>query len=703
MRKYLAIIIFILCLIFSNNCLFAANQSREMVPENKEGVYMPVSFTELFNNVEKFNKKAGDNIRLALQTQNYNTELTNRNGANKSINISSFTEKCFPCAELAAVNTGNEKMLNDSYEILNKYYEAIGGLDKVKAEKNSYCEGTIELAGLKGTYKLWREGSSFERSEVDLGVLKYSSGSNGQLIWQMDSNGKLHIEKNEKALKEKRVDELLKSYEHLNPQSKDFKVTFEGIQKIGLIDCYVIKINNNINEDVRFEYINTSNFYLEKTVIKSIDFETHTIFSDYHDVNGVKHAFKQEIETLPIKRTQVIQITKYESNLKMDTSSFNPPKEVADFQFINGKNSENIPIQYAADHIFMTVKINGQESLWCLDSGASVSVIDLEYGKRLGLESKGNRNIGGMGKTFQNSFVEIPSYSVQGIHFKEQKIISLNGLSKIIKEMGLETEVTGVLGYDFLSRFVTKLDIANRKVSFYMPDKFKYEGPGKVIDAPVQGNVFYLPMTIDAKYSGKWLLDLGASATMINYPFAEQNELHKLKGIDIISEGAGGNFTVKVVKFKTVELSGFLVNENLAAISFGKEGNVGRKERAGTIGNQIFRHLIIYLDYNKQQVILEKGKDFDKIFPVNKSGLMLKLSDSGDITVFYVPANTPAFEAGFKKGDIVTAINNANIKSFGGLLPVVDLLKEKAGTEYKFTILRDGQTKQINLKLKDLF
>lgn len=684
MKKYLTLIIFIVYFVFMGNCLFAADFT-------KEGARMLINFAD-----------SKHSLGQTLEPEKCNTGELNDNKLNGIENISGFTEKYFPCAELAAVNVGSEKTLSDPYEILSKYYEAIGGLDKVKAEKNTYCEGAYSTAGLNGTYKQWQEGANCERSEVDLGVLKYSSGSNGQFIWQMDSNGKLHIEKSEKALKEKKVDELLKTYEHLNPQSKYFKVNFEGVQKVGPADCYVLKITNNINEDVRFEYINTSNFYLEKTVTKSIDFETHTVFSDYRDVNGVKHAFKQEIDLLPIKRKQIIQITKYESNLKIDPSNFNPPKEVADFQFDNGKDSENIPIQYVRDHIFMTVKINGQESLWCLDSGAGKSVIDLESAKKLGLESKGNINAYGVGKTTQISFVGIPSHSLQGIRFKEQKIISLSGLTKIIKDnMGLE--VAGVLGYDFLSRFVTKLDIANKKVSFYMPDKFKYEGPGKVIDSPIQGNALYLPMTIDAKYSGKWLLDTGASGTFINYPFAEQNELHKLKGIDIIGGGAGGTFPEKLVKFKTVELGGILVNENLAAISLEKEGGSGSKESAGIIGNQTFRHFIIYLDYNKQQVILEKGKDFDKKFPIDKSGLQLKLSDGGDITVFYVPVGTPAFDAGFKKGDIVTAINDKDIKSFGGLMPVMELLKEKAGTEYKFTILRDGQTKQINLKLKDLF
>lgn len=641
MRKYLTLIIFIFYLIFAGNCLFAADQTLDV-------------------------------------------------------------KKCFPCAGLTAANIGSEKALDNPYEILNKYYEAIGGLDKVKAEKNSYCEGTIELAGLKGTYKLWREGSICERKEIDLGIYKYIYGENIQFGWKMDTNGKLQIKKDEAALKERRVDELFRSYEHLNPQSKYFKVTFEGVQKVGEANCYVIKIINSINEDIRLEYINTSNFYLEKRIIKSIDYETHTLFSDYRLVNGIKHPFKQEIETLPIMRTQVIQIVKYKSNLKINASVFEPPKEVADFKFDNGKNSENIPILYVKDHILVKVNINGKEGLWFLDSGAGISIIDSDYAKTIGLESKGDMKAYAPGKNAKISFVAIPSYSIQGIKFKEQKVASLEGLSKLIK-MGMDLDIVGALGYDFLSRFVTKLDIANRKVSFYMPDKFKYEGSGKVIDAPIKYNMFFLPMTVDGRYLGNWMLDLGASVTSINYPFAEKNGLLKLKGINILAAGAGGFFSEKLVKFKTLEVGGFTIKDPLIAITLEKSGNTGFKEHVGTIGNYIVRHFVAYLDYNKQRVILEKGKDFDKIFPVDKSGLALILLDNGNIEVFYVSSDTPADEAGFKKGDIIKSINDKDIKSFGGLLPVTELLKEKSGTEYKFTILRDGETKQINLKLRDLF
>ena len=60
--------------------------------------------------------------------------------------------------------------LTDPYEIMQKSYEALGGLDKFKAEKTRYTEGTLSVAGLEGTFKQWAQPPLRNRTEVDLTV-----------------------------------------------------------------------------------------------------------------------------------------------------------------------------------------------------------------------------------------------------------------------------------------------------------------------------------------------------------------------------------------------------------------------------------------------------------------------------------------------------------------------------------------------------
>jgi hypothetical protein len=54
-------------------------------------------------------------------------------------------------AALAFTSVAFSESLTDPYEILNRYFDAIGGLDRVKAEQSQQLEGTIAVAGLEGS------------------------------------------------------------------------------------------------------------------------------------------------------------------------------------------------------------------------------------------------------------------------------------------------------------------------------------------------------------------------------------------------------------------------------------------------------------------------------------------------------------------------------------------------------------------------
>ncbi|MCX6832569.1 MAG: hypothetical protein NT028_10665, partial [candidate division Zixibacteria bacterium] len=167
------------------------------------------------------------------------------------------------CATVAFAKTD----LTDPYEVLKRGFDANGGLNRLKAEHTQYVEGTLAVAGLKGTLKSWSQQPDRSRTEVDLGVLKMTQGDNGQYQWVVDSNGKLQkiTKLDEPAIKRRQLKRLMADYEYANPKSDVFKVTLSGVEKVLDKDCYVIKIANNINSDVITNYINAETFLLEKS------------------------------------------------------------------------------------------------------------------------------------------------------------------------------------------------------------------------------------------------------------------------------------------------------------------------------------------------------------------------------------------------------------------------------------------------------
>jgi outer membrane lipoprotein-sorting protein len=595
--------------------------------------------------------------------------------------------------------------LTDPYLILNKHYDAIGGLDKVRAEKSSYTEGTIviEGTGLQGTVKNWTRFPNKSRQEVDLIIIKQVAGDNGEFVWVVDANGKLQIKQDEATTKRRKISELLKKFGRLDPNSENFVVTYEGIEKVDTIDCYVIKTANNINDDYSLEYINVATFFVEKSADIRPDEETRVLYSDYRKVGGIMRAFHQDIETFPIVQKVAVQMEKYESNTEIDPSLFEPPgQDVRDYEFTEGESAEDVPFRFIGRHLYIMVNIDGKERMWCLDTGAGMSVIDKEFASELGLAVEGNIKGAGASNVVDVSFTDLPPFSIPGIQFQGQKAAAIDVRPLFRESLGLE--VDGILGYDFLSRFVVMIDYANEKLSFYDPDKVEYDGTGAVLDAPLRGNTFALPMTVDGEHSGDWSLDIGAGGMNFHYPYSEEHGFLELDGIDRIGRGAGGEFKERTVQFDSVQFAGFTLHDCLIDITLEKgEGAFRSSELVGNLGNTLFRHFVLYLDYKRQQVIVEKGDDFDHEFPRDKSGLQVYSPKEDRIEILFVSPGTPADKAGFEKGDVVKSINGIGMQYLDGLLAIRELLEAAPGTKYRFLVLRGGSEKELDLKLKELY
>jgi C-terminal processing protease CtpA/Prc len=112
---------------------------------------------------------------------------------------------------------------------------------------------------------------------------------------------------------------------------------------------------------------------------------------------------------------------------------------------------------------------------------------------------------------------------------------------------------------------------------------------------------------------------------------------------------------------------------------------------------------VLYLDYARQQIIVERGADFDTEFPRTKSGLQVVLSDDGEWETYFVSPGTPADKAGFEIGDVVESINGIDVEHLGGLIALRKLMRGEAGTKYEFGVRREGKEKTLKLTLRDLF
>jgi hypothetical protein len=225
-----------------------------------------------------------------------------------------------------------------------------------------------------------------------------------------------------------------------------------------------------------------------------------------------------------------------------------------------------------------------------------------------------------------------------------------------------------------------------------------------VVDAPLQGKIFALPMTVEDRYTGKWALDMGSHDVSFHFHFARRHGLLQRRGINRVSADLSGAYVEHVVDFGFVALAGFRLDHVLIGLPLreGRGGNAAR-ELIGNIGNSLLRHFVITLDYRRQQVIFEKGRDFGRIFPRDGSGMVVGRSESGCPMVSYVSPGTPAERAGFLAGDLIQEVEGFGRDVTSRVVGVRTLLRRSPGTRYRITVLRSERMLRLDLTLEALY
>ena len=593
----------------------------------------------------------------------------------------------------------------DPYVILDKHVAGIGGWAVLDAARTTHSRGTLEFegAGLKGTVENWSQMPDKSRQDLDVKVMRETSGDNGQYAWRVDQNNKLQIKRDAASLKERQLDQLMAKREHLKRGSKVFTVTYDRMDTVNDSTCHVIKTTNTINSFVFHDFYDTTSYRLIKSTVIKPEGETQTVYSDFRKVGGMLVPFETRQLSLPTNQQITVKLASFEVNSPIDPALFEPPsKQKRDYRFPAGKDRIEVPFKFMELNIFLPLTINGKTRLWILDSGASITVVEPEFAKELGLELTGQLTGQGATHTVAMAFTTLPPFELNGLAFDSQKVGS-TGISEIIrKTMGLE--IGGVLGYDFLSRLVTKIDYAHEMLTFYDPESFRYTGDGVVLDAPITENGFQVEIAVDGQYRGMWAVDLGATGLDFYYPYAEAHNLLNRAGVTRIAFGAGGDRKCKMTKFGKVEFAGFTVPDLLVKIPSVKgKGAFSRGETTGNAGNDLFRHFNLYLDYAWEKVIVEKGADFDKVFPVDHSGLQIWLGEDGQLAVLMAAPGTSAEKAGLQKDDKITSINGKSPADLGGIVKIRELLKGPIGTTFKIDFVRSGKPLSAAMTLKDLF
>jgi len=364
-----------------------------------------------------------------------------------------------------------------------------------------------------------------------------------------------------------------------------------------------------------------------------------------------------------------------------------------------------IPFELVARHIVVKVKIDNSRPLsFVFDTGDKVAIVDAERAKELGLKLEGQLRVGGAGSGFLNgSFVREASWTIPGLDGFSQPVALAMPLGRMAARFGHDFD--GIIGSDFIKQFVVEIDYAKRLLRLHDKEKFIYSGPGESI--PIQLDGLGYP-SLDAEVTpvggkplqGRFVLDIGSGGGLgLHSPFVVEHKFltSGLKTIRAIGLGGAGGQTVgQIGRVSELKIGKFSIANPTVLFSEDKAGAFANRNLAGNIGQRVASKFRLFLDYDRERIILEPAANFNEPSDRAFSGIALTSEDK-DYTTFRiidVLESSPASEVGLQRDDLILQVDDKPARE----LTITELSEMfERPVAYKLTIRRGDKTLQLRL------
>jgi len=273
-------------------------------------------------------------------------------------------------------------------------------------------------------------------------------------------------------------------------------------------------------------------------------------------------------------------------------------------------------------------------------------------------------------------------------------------------------EVHGILGANFFSRYVVKINYRKRVLTLYDPQYFEVPEGYETIPITVYKNKPYIEVSSkllaqDSTSTIKLLIDSGAGLTLLLYTDTHPAlDLPERIVRGNIGKGLGGNLEGFIGRFHELSLGDEFKLNNLVAnyqeiYEYMDTSEINN--RNGLIGNLILNRFDVIIHYHKQLLYLKPNKKYKRKFKFDRSGLMFLASgaDLNTYTVSFVVPGSPADEAGILRGDRVRKVNWLPV-SYLSLADLTRKLQGKVGNEIRMVIIRDGEKLKKRFRLREI-
>ena len=367
-----------------------------------------------------------------------------------------------------------------------------------------------------------------------------------------------------------------------------------------------------------------------------------------------------------------------------------------------------VPIDISNNHVFVTACADERQLDLLLDTGAAQSNFDMTVARSLGIEFDHSFQARGAGA----GSVAASSFRPRGVTIAGTTLTQPVGMAIDFERLTPREgrRIDGILGADFIKRFVVEIDYQNSELRLHDKDRFRYTGRGASVPLDFANDHPVIDAALRLKdgdvLTGRFIVDVGASGPLsLVKAFVEKHRLRERAGPVVVRRsggGVGGPAESAIGRVAALSIGGLELSAPITHM-YGDAAGVfsANPNWIGNIGGDVLRRFTVYFDYERKRMILEPNQRFGEPFEADMSGAtFIGTADPAQLTVDDLVPGSAAAEAGLHVGDLIVEVEGQPV----GARTLLDLRARvrRDSEAVQMTVLRNGARHTVSFKTRRL-
>jgi len=447
--------------------------------------------------------------------------------------------------------------------VVHRWIEATGGRAAFLADTALHVKGRLVSQGIPGTFEYWSWGPDRLVQREKNGTLRLGEGYDGVSGWRTDRDAGPSAPLEGKDLEAIRADAWFLSEQWARDDQGGGTLVLGQNSFLGGRSFVALEVRPPVGPP-RTLWFDDKTGLLERATCHRDQYSWSESFSGWRTLSGRKRWTVASIGDSDLfeagYRRQNVDSVRVETPGNRALFSA-PASRTAPVTWLRTRGVARLPFHYRRGHVWVRASINGHAPAdFILDTGCTVSAVDRDHARIVGLELEGQMATAGVGGEDTGGWSQLRSIRLVGPTGDGVEVpdlmVSVLEINDDMERLDWD-DTAGLIGYDVLSRFVVELDFDRQVVTFYDPATYHHSGAGTAVPFTLWHCIPTVDVTLNGSCRGRFIVDVG-NATPLAVHSEQVEACHlfgvKRKEVEHWVGGIGGALHEMVCRLDSLQL-----------------------------------------------------------------------------------------------------------------------------------------------------